>query len=105
MGEETIDTLHDLIGRLERAEAHLIDLAEERRPLIHERIRLEGKANGVRVALRDTREALEATVVRRVCTPNGTTHRIRPDESLGQPLRDLGWWTETRRHSGWERDQ
>lgn len=57
--EDLIDTLTDLIGRLETAGVNLVMLAEERKPLSHERIRLEGKANGISLAKSYAREELK----------------------------------------------
>lgn len=57
--EDLHDALVDLINRLDEAEAKLITLANGHRPLSHERIRLEGKANGVALARSYAREALK----------------------------------------------
>ena len=41
---------------------------------------------------------------RRVMTPQGTSRVLRPDEGdLGDRLRGLGWWIESRLVSGWVR--
>lgn len=55
---DLVDTLRDLIGRLDTAEVHLVELADHHRPLSHERIRLEAKANGVALARTYIREEL-----------------------------------------------
>ena len=52
------DALTDLIGRMDKPEAELCGLADEHKPLSHERIRLEGKANGINLARSYTREEL-----------------------------------------------
>lgn len=58
MSDETVDMLTDLIDRLEMAEATLLDFAEGYGPLSHERIRAEGKANGLRLAISYAQEEL-----------------------------------------------
>lgn len=45
-----IDSLCDLISRMDDAELKLVDLAAEHRPNSTEGIRLDAKANGVRLA-------------------------------------------------------
>lgn len=55
---ETIDALTDLLERLDAAEVKLVQHSEFHKPLSHERIRLEGKANGVRLAASYVRESL-----------------------------------------------
>lgn len=55
---DLVDTLTDLIARLDKVEADLIDLSEEHRPLSHERIRLDSKANGISLARQYVREEL-----------------------------------------------
>lgn len=57
--DELIDTLTDLIGRMDRAEAALLDMATEHKPSSHEAIRLDAKANGVVLARSYVREALQ----------------------------------------------
>lgn len=52
------DVLIDLIGRMDKAEAVLTDMAEEHKPRSTERNRLGGKANGVALARSYVREEL-----------------------------------------------
>lgn len=61
----------------------------------------EQKINGVAA---EVVKALGLTEERRVVTPQGTSRAVRPDEQLGDRLRDLGWWTESRSLTEWVRD-
>ena len=57
--EYTDDILIDLIGRMDKAEVVLLGMVEEHKPRSSERIRLEGKANGVALARSYARESLK----------------------------------------------
>lgn len=59
MNEDLHDELVDLIGRMDQAEAVLMDMAEKHKPRSTECYRLEGKANGVALARSYAREALK----------------------------------------------
>ena len=55
---ELLDALSDLIDRMDEAEVKLIELSNEHKPLSHESIRLESKANGVALAKSYVNDAL-----------------------------------------------
>ena len=59
LSDDLRDALTNLIGRMDRAEAALLDMASEHRPNSHDAVRLNAKANGVALARSYCREALE----------------------------------------------